>query len=104
MARTALFLTALCTALSPLPALAGDLVANQGTDVIRLSEAACTNEAVLNRIEPEARQHFRAAWATVQGQKYQACWGPLPTAVYLIYEDGDQGVVPVSRLQKPVDI
>ncbi|MEF7616633.1 hypothetical protein V4F39_22155 [Aquincola sp. MAHUQ-54] len=104
MNRTALLLTALCTALTALPARSGDLVAYEGGDLIRLSEAACTNEAVLNRIEPDARRHFRTASAVVQGQTYQACWGALPTAVYLIYEDGDQGVLPMSRLQVPVDI
>lgn len=102
MRRTAL-LSALCAALAA-PALASDLVAYDGDDMIRLSHGSCTNQAVLERIEPQARAHFRTASATLQGQRYTACWSLLPTAVYLVYEDGDQGLVPMSRLQVPVDI
>lgn len=102
MRHTAL-LSALCAALVA-PTWASDLVAYDGNDMIRLSDAACTDQAVLERIEPESRPLFRRAHATLQGQRYSACWSVLPTAVYLVYEDGDQGLVPMSRLQVPVDV
>lgn len=86
------------------PALAGDLVANQGSDVIRLTPQACTNQAVLDRIDPEVRPLFLTASATLQGQRYTACWSITPTAAYLLYEDGDQGLIPLNRLKVPVDI
>lgn len=106
MRKTAL-LSVLCTALavaSAPAALAGDLVAYEGTDMIRLSHAECTNQAVLQRIEPDARAAFRTASAMLQGQRYTACWSVTATAVYLVYEDGDQGLVPVSKLKVPVDV
>lgn len=105
--RSNAFLPVLCAALlttTALAARANDLVVNEGTDSIRLSEAACNNQAVLNLIEPDARALFRTASATLQGQRYTACWSVVSTAVYLVYEDGDQGLVPVAKLKVPVDI
>jgi hypothetical protein len=102
--RSAVILPALCAALLGPVAWAEDLVVNEGTDTIRISEAACDNEAVLSRIEPASRPLFRAASAVLQGQRYPACWSVLPNAVYLVYEDGDQGLVPFSKLKVAVDI
>ena len=86
------------------PAMAGDLVANQGSDVIRLTPQACTSQAVLDRIDPEVQPLFLTATATLQGQRYTACWSITPTAAYLLYEDGDQGLIPLDKLKVPVDI
>ncbi|KQP47713.1 hypothetical protein [Pseudorhodoferax sp. Leaf274] len=83
---------------------AQDLVVNEGRDSIRFTDAACNSEAVLRRIEPGERSLFRTASATLQGQRYTACWSVVSTAVYLVYEDGDQGLVPVAKLKVPVDI
>ena len=102
--RTTALLPVLCAALLASGARANDLVVNEGADSIRFSEAACSNEAVLQRIDPGDRPLFRTASATLQGQRYTACWSLVSTDVYLVYEDGDQGLVPVSRLKVPVDI
>lgn len=105
--RPTALLPVLCAMLLGTTALAthaDDLVVNEGADTIRFTDAACNNEAVLNRIEPDARPLFRSASATLQGQRYTACWSVVSTAVYLVYEDGDQGLVPVSKLKVPVDI
>lgn len=94
----------LCAAFAATPAFAGDLVAYEGTDMIRLKPETCTNQTVLNRIDPEVRALFLTASATLQGQHYTACWSITPTAAYLVYEDGDQGLIPLTKLQVPVDI
>lgn len=94
----------LCLALAATPAMADDLVAYEGTDMIRLTPQACTNPAVLNRIEPEARAAFLTASAVLQGHHYTACWRITPMAAYLLYEDGDQGLIPLEKLQVPIDI
>ncbi|WP_056189126.1 hypothetical protein [Pseudorhodoferax sp. Leaf267] len=94
----------LCAAFVAAPAFAGDLVAYEGTDMIRLTPQTCTNQAVLNRIDPEVRELFLTASATLRGQRYTACWSITPTAAYLVYEDGDQGLIPLTKLQVPVDI
>jgi hypothetical protein len=89
----------LCTALAAVPAFANDLVARQGADVIRLATTACTSEEVLSRVAPQMRSQFRTAQATVDGRTYTACWRMTPSAAHLVYEDGDQGLVPLSALK-----
>ncbi|MDB5898622.1 MAG: hypothetical protein JWP22_1772 [Ramlibacter sp.] len=91
-----------CAALATVavaPAFAEDLVARQGDDSVRLSDAACKSELVLSRIEPGMATEFRAASAVFQGQRFQACWRMMGNAAYLMYEDGDQGVIPANELK-----
>ena len=89
----------LCSVFAAAPALANYLVARQGGDTIRLVNAACTSEEVLARVAPQLRPQFRAALATVDGRTYAACWRMTPSAAHLVYEDGDQGLVPLSALK-----
>jgi hypothetical protein len=81
------------------PAFAQDLIARQGDDSVRLSEAACKSELVLSRLEPGTANAFRAASAVFQGQRYQACWVMVGESAYLVYEDGDQGIIPAQELK-----
>ena len=81
------------------PAFAQDLIARQGDDSVRLSEDACKSELVISRLEPGMAEQFRAASAVFQGQRFQACWRMMGNAAYLIYEDGDQGVIPAGELK-----
>ncbi len=81
------------------PALAQDLVARQGNDTVRLADGPCTSEQVLARLQPELRSEFRAALAVVEGRTFEACWHPAGDAAHLLYEDGDQGIVPLSDLK-----
>jgi len=85
-------------------AMAADLVAYEGTDMIRLTRQACTNPAVLGRLDPQLQTQFRSANAVLQGQRYAACWSMTPTAAYLVYEDGDEGLVPLNKLEVPIDV
>lgn len=80
-------------------ALAGELVARNGKDEVRLSDAPCAVPQVLPLIPPQAQGEFRAARATIDGQSYLACWRPYGEGVHLIYEDGDQGMVPLRDLK-----
>ena len=81
------------------PAFAQELVARQGDDSVRLSDAACKSELVLGRIEPSTAKQYRAASAVFQGQRFQACWRMMGNAAYLVYEDGDQGIIPANELK-----
>ncbi len=85
-------------------AMAADLVAYEGKDMIRLTSQSCTNAAVLERLHPQVQPQFRQADAVLQGQRYTACWSMTPTAAYLVYEDGDEGLVPLTKLEVPVDV
>lgn len=89
----------LCAALAAAPAFAQDLVARQGNDTVRLADAPCTSEQVLARIEPALRPKFRAAMAVVEGHSFEACWLSAGDVAHLLYEDGDQGIVPLSDLK-----
>jgi hypothetical protein len=66
---------------------------------VRLSDADCTSQLVLSRLEPGTAGEFHAASAVFQGQKFQACWRMVGNAAYLVYEDGDQGLIPASELK-----
>ena len=86
-------------ALAAAPAMSQDLVARQGNDTVRLADAPCTSEQVLSRLKPELRAQFRAALAVVEGRTFEACWRPAGNAAHLLYEDGDQGLVPLADLK-----
>jgi hypothetical protein len=81
------------------PVFAQELVARQGDDSVRLSDSECKSELVLSRIEPGMAGEFHAASAVFQGQRFQACWRMVGNAAYLVYEDGDQGIIPADELK-----
>lgn len=89
----------LCAAMAAAPAIAGNLVARQGSDSVRLAEGPCKAEQVLSRLEPRLQEKYQEATATVQGRTFAACWRMTPNGAHLLYEDGDQGMVPRSDLK-----
>jgi hypothetical protein len=88
-------------ALVAAPALADELVAKNGNDTVRLSDSPCTSEQVLNRLKPQYRSELRDATAEVQGQTFKACWVVDGHAAHLLYEDGDQGLIPLTDFKVP---
>jgi hypothetical protein len=94
-------LLVLCAALAAAaaPVFAQDLVARQGSDAVHLGEGPCTSEPVLKLLDPKVQTKYHAATATVQGRTFAACWAMTPRGAHLMYEDGDQGLVPVSDLK-----
>ncbi len=90
----------LCAALAAAPAIAGDLVSRQGSDTIRLADEPCTSQLVLGRLEARLRSQYKAASAVVQGQSFTACWRAAGRVVHLMYEDGDQGILPMEALKR----
>ena len=92
----------LCAAaLIAAPALAEEVVASNGDDSVRLSDAPCSSQLVLNALEPSLRPVLRDASATVQGRVFKACWIVHGNAAHLLYEDGDQGLIPLSDFRAP---
>jgi hypothetical protein len=93
----------LCAAaLLAAPALADELVASSGNDSVRLSDSPCSSEEVLNRLKPQFRAVLRDATAVVQGQTFKACWVVEGHAAHLLYEDGDQGLIPLRDFKIPI--
>lgn len=94
----------LCASLSMASAIAAELVSYHDGNTIRLADGACTSEKVLNQVEPEFRTQLRAASANLKGKHFAACWHITPAGAHLIYEDGDEGLVPLSRLKRLLSI
>ena len=87
--------------LAAFPALAQDHIARQGDDEVVIREAPCTVASVLMRIPEAQREGWRRADARISGQKFFAFWRIVQSAVVLVYEDGDQGLIPAGAF-KPV--
>jgi hypothetical protein len=90
---------AFAAALAAAPSFAQELVARQGDDSVRLSDTACKSELVLRRLDPSTADEYKAASAVFQGQKFNACWHMMGNVAHLVYEDGDQGIIPVAELK-----
>lgn len=92
----------LCAAaLIAAPALADEVVASNGKDSVRLSNGPCTNAQVLGLLKPGFRSSLKDATAVVQGQTFKACWIVDGDAAHLLYEDGDQGLIPLTAFKPP---
>ena len=89
----------LCAALATAPAMAGDLVARRGGDSVHLGDAPCTSQLVLGQLEPRLQPKYKAASAVVNGETFTACWRKTGSVIHLLYEDGDQGIVPMTDLK-----
>jgi hypothetical protein len=93
----------LCAAaLIAAPALADEMVASNGQDSVRLTDKPCASEQVLQRVTPKVRDMMRDANATVGGQQFHACWVVDGDSAHLLYEDGDQGLIPLADFKQPV--
>lgn len=77
------------------PAMAADMVSKQGNDSARITDKPCPVE-VLKVIEQGQRGDFRAAFVVFQGKQFAACWRMMGNLAFLVYADGDQGVIPLA--------
>ena len=93
-------LIAVCAALAMTPAFADTLVARQGDDSVRLADVPCRSEAVLGRIEPNIHSDYKSATARLAGQSFVACWREMGSVAHVVYEDGDQGLIPMAELKR----
>ena len=91
----------LCAAaLLAAPAMADEVIASNGADSVRLSDSQCTSDKVLEQATPPLRETLRDAVATISGQSFKACWIVEGNMAHLVYEDGDQGLVPLTEFRK----
>lgn len=89
----------LCAALAASTVFAESLVARNGNDSVRLVDGPCTSELVLGRLQPQMHGQYKAASAVVEGQNFVACWRVVGNSAHLLYEDGDQGIIPLAELK-----
>lgn len=76
-----------------------DWVATQGADYLVAKETACP-AAIADKVPAEFRPRLHAAVGHYDGKDYAGCWIQNEDKVYVIYEDGDQGVIPVAAFHK----
>jgi hypothetical protein len=77
-----------------------DYVATDGRNSVVLTNQACP-AALAALVPPEWREIAQLADATIEGKHYAACYaGRSDGYVVLQYEDGDQGLIPISHLHK----
>ena len=96
------FVLLCAAALVAAPAFADELVASKGSDQVRLSSSPCSNEQILSKLKPQLHPALRDASAVVEGKTFKACWIVDGHAAHLIYEDGDQGLIPLSDFKTPM--
>jgi hypothetical protein len=95
------FALLVAAALAAAPAFADEVVASNGNDSVRLSDSPCTSQQVLSLLDPSLRPALRDASAVVQGRSFKACWVVHGDAAHLLYEDGDQGLIPLADFKMP---
>lgn len=101
--RALTLIAALCLSAVAPPSIAGDMLASQNGDTVRLTQKPC-QPSVLRVIPEGMRGPFRAALVLFQGAKYHACWAVRTDGMVLVvYADGDQGLIPISMFTMEPD-
>jgi hypothetical protein len=91
----------LCAAaLLAAPAMAEEVVASNGVDSVTLSDAQCSSQKILDAIDAGVRDQLKDAKATIGGQEFKGCWVVDGEVAHLVYEDGDEGMVPLTEFHK----
>lgn len=101
MRKFALFILLLLLAA---PAFPGDRIGRQGEDEVKLFESPCVSVETYMRIPEGERRSYSKAVGLFQGQKFFGCWKPMGEGVYILWEDGDQGIIPGHELQPLTEI
>jgi hypothetical protein len=102
MRRSILFLILLL--LTPL-ALAETRVLRQGNDEVRVFDGPCVSAETIGRIPENEREGWKKVQGYINGQRYFGCWRPLDEAfVYILWEDGDQGLIPLTELKPVIEV
>lgn len=81
-----------------------DSEARKGDDVVRIFDTPCVSAETLARIQPHARSMFSKAQGVFGGQKFFGCWVKMDDDVFVIWEDGDRGVIPKADLKPVLEI
>jgi hypothetical protein len=87
-------------ALLATPVYAETMVARQGNDQVALYDKPCEVASVLRFIPENLRKTFRRADAQIGGQRWFACFRVVDRSIHVIYEDGEQGVIPVEEFKE----
>lgn len=67
-------------------------------DTATFTDLPCTHPAVVKRLDPRLVKEYRAARVTFAGKRYAACYTETGKSFFVVYEDGETGVVPKRDL------
>jgi hypothetical protein len=88
--------------------VAGNAFASQtfrrGEDWVRIFESPCVSAETLMRIDEASRKHFQKAQGVVNHERFFGCWRTVGDTVYIIWEDGDEGIVPKGDLKEDLEV
>jgi hypothetical protein len=78
-----------------------DQVARNGDDMIVLMDKQCPYAEVQIRLQqaPDGDKYQKAD-TRINGKRFFACWRSVIDVVHLVYEDGDQGLVPAAFFEE----
>ena len=83
------------------PAFAGSYVYEHSPgNAVHLSDVACKHAVILAMVMDEFKDKFRKGRATVNGREYALCWIEAEDRAFMIYEDADQGVLPMREFTR----
>lgn len=78
-------------------------IAQNGNDFVRLTTDVCTAQAVLEAIPEQFRHLVRDGTAYTAGREWHVCWFVDGDQAHLLYEDGDEGSIPMATFKKQRD-
>lgn len=62
-----------------------------GDNEMHLYDGPCVHAGTLGHLQPQWRDKFKKAMATIGGKIWYACWIEMNAeSVFVIFEDGDQ--------------
>jgi hypothetical protein len=86
-------------------AFAGERVARQGDDEVHVFDSPCVSAQTIARIPENAREGWGKVQGRYQGERFFGCWLPMgDDAIFILWEDGDQGVIPAADLKPALTI
>lgn len=77
-----------------------DSIATNGRDSVIIQSSACP-AVVTQHIPAEMQPRYKSALANIDGTEYLACWTETGGYVFLVFEDGDTGIVS-ERVFRPL--
>ena len=86
------------------PVHAGDYIARQGADSVRLTDKPCPDEVVAKIPDQFRGEILRLANVVWQGSMYRACWRVTDHGAHLLFDDGDQGLIGFDLFKPAQDL
>jgi hypothetical protein len=90
-----------CAALlcASFPAMS-ERVARQGDVEVRVFDTPCVSAETIARIPEDGRDGWGKVIGVFGKDKFFGCWRKMGDSTYILWEDGDQGIIPAADLKE----